>query len=474
MRQSIGAIAERLRAQAPDLDLVTQQDDLDRLAKDWWPVAGKWTERERVAHRPLCAVHPRHHDQVAVAVRVAGEIGLAVIACGARSGVVGGIVSRGGAMAIDMTGCDELIEFDQDRRFVTAGAGHSAGDLEQKLNAQGFTLGHYPQSLHLASIGGLVATRSSGTFSNKYGGIEQLVVGLKAVMSDGETVAVKPTPRSATGPSLLSLFIGSEGSLGVITEVTLRAFPLPESRVFAGYAFDELDSAMAAVAQSFAQHVVPAVIRVYDEIEARGLFAKAGIESRNQCLIITGHDGARNLVETECNLFARIAMENSGQALGPDIGDAWEAHRYNADWLINGNQGPGNMADAIEIAAHWPDIVPIYREVRNAVADQCTLFMGHMSHFYSTGGCLYLIFTVKDDTPQGAVRRYWTIWDTAMEITLKHRGSISHHHGIGTVRAGRLAQELGSAHGLLRVVKSAIDPANRLNPGKFGLSADQR
>lgn len=454
------------------LDYSTSMAELDAAAKDWWPISGKWTEEEAAVHRPIAVVWARSEDDLVKAVKAASSSKLPVIARGAGSGVVGGVIGNGGHLSLDLSRMKRVVRVGEDRREVVVEPGKLAGELEEELNAKGLTLGHYPQSLYLASVGGLVATRSSGTFSNKYGGIENLVTGLRVVMADGSTTEFRSVPRSATGPYLLPMFIGSEGALGIISQVTLRVFPLPETREFGGFTFRTFSSAVEAVKECYRRHAVPAVLRIYDEIEAQSLYRRVGIEE-DLPLLIVGHDGASAIVEAERKVMREVAEQHGGRWIGNAIGDAWEKHRFHAQWLVDGNDGPGKMADAIEIAAAWPDIVPLFDEVKEKVSSLCTVLMAHMSHFYSTGGAIYFIFTVEDTSSEAARARYAKIWEDILRITLKHGGAISHHHGVGSIRADLLAEDLGSAHRLLQVVKTALDPAGILNPGKLGLVSRQ-
>lgn len=453
------------------LDHSTQTPELDAAAKDWWPIAGKWTDEEAKSHRPGVVVRVKSEEDVMQVLREADAKGISVVPRGAGSGVVGGVVGNGRHLSLDLSSMNRVLEVDPERCEVVVEPGKLAGELEEELNRSGLTLGHYPQSLHLASIGGLVATRSSGTFSNKYGGIEDLVVGLRVVMPDGSLSDFRSVPRSATGPHLMPIFVGSEGTLGVITRITLRVFQQAEARVFGGYTFPSFADAVRAVKQCYSRHVIPAVLRIYDETEASNLYKRVG-DDPGLPLLIVGHDGARSIVDAESMLIGEIAEAFGGKWIGNEIGDAWEAHRFHAQWLIDGNDGPGKMADAIEIAASWPDVMPIFEEVKSVVSQHCTVLMAHMSHFYSTGGAIYFIFTIEDASPESARKRYLEVWKEVMRITLEKGGSISHHHGIGSARSAFLPEELGSVHKLLQAIKNALDPNGMLNPGKLGLPAN--
>jgi alkyldihydroxyacetonephosphate synthase len=342
------------------------------------------------------------------------------------------------------------------------------GMLEAWLNERGWTLGHYPQSLHLSTVGGWVATNSSGTFSSKYGGIEELLVGLEVITSAGERVEFKPVPRSATGPRLMQLFVGSEGSLGIVTRVTLRIFRQPQTRRFAAYAPASLEQGLHIVKRAYESHLCPALLRLYDETEAVHLYEGVGM-APGAPLLLAAHEGLPAMVAAEAESFAAIAAAAGARAVDEGVAKFWEAGRYNAQWYRVGNDGANRIADSIEVAAPWTKLAPLYREVMEALRPLCDKSMGHFSHFYSTGSSLYFIAFLEDADPARLRKRYEALWSTVMECTLAHGGTISHHHGVGLARASVLERELGSAHPLLKKIKNALDPKGALNPGKLGL-----
>ncbi len=463
-------LRKSLQGSVPDASrLSIDATALDSHARDAWPLARKWSEQEIASHRPGVVVSPVSEEEVAQVVRSAPATA-AIVAYGAGSGVTGAAVPPQDALVIDLRKMSAVVDFDPVNCTVTVGAGILAGELEKFLGERGFTLGHYPQSLHLATMGGLVSTRSSGTFSSKYGSIEQLVLGLRVVLATGEAVEIRPTVRSATGPELMHLFIGAEGTLGIITQVTVRIFPRAGMRWFGGYALPSIAQGVEAVRSLFAKHLRPAVLRLYDGVEAQGLYGRVGRHEQRPLLII-GHEGCEEMAIAERDVAGRLIREQGGEALGAAIGDAWEAHRYDASWIEVGNEGPRRMADAIEVAAPWSQLAPLYDRVMREVGPLCSRAMAHYSHFYSTGGCMYFIFFVEKDQPRDTYRR---VWDRVMDITHELGGTASHHHGVGLVRSDRMAAEWGNALELLKKVKGALDPDNRMNPGKLGLAAARK
>ena len=440
-------------------------------SRDRWPLAAKRSPEEEADAQPEAVLFPSNTREVARIMQLATAENLRVVPFGAGSGVVGAAVPSHGELVMSLARLNHHGEPDETNLTVTAGAGLPAMELEESLNRRGYTLGHYPQSLPLASVGGLVATRSTGTFSNKYGGIEQLVLALQAVLADGTVIDYPHLPRAAMGPDTQQLFIGAEGTLGVITSVTLRIFPLPEQRRFHGYRFPDIDSGLACLQTFNRLHLRPAVLRLYDAEEAKGLYGRANVDPGG-ALLITGHEGVGEMVAAEFQRTTAEVERHGGISLGDGIGEAWEQHRYDASWLEVGNDGAGKYADAIEVAVAWSELAPIYHAVTEAIRPLCARTMAHYSHFYSTGGCLYFILFIDEPDPEEARRRYLECWRLVMEITARHHGALSHHHGVGRARAASLPAQWGSALKVYERVKQILDPNNQLNPGKFpqGLS----
>src|SRR4029453_11342266 len=240
---------------------------LDAHRTDYWILAHLRARQGRLGAGPACIVRPRDTAEVATAMRAAQRHGVAVVPYGGGSGVLGGAVPPAGSLVIDLRAMDRLLDLDETALLARAEAGLLGGGDERLGTAPGVPPRHHPPCTERAPLGGLVATRSAGQFSTKYGNIEDLLLGLEAVLPSGETMRLAPVPRASTGPSLRELFLGGEGALGIVTEVTLRLFPLPERRALASYAFRSMAGGLDAIRRIVRVGWRPAVVRLYDQTE---------------------------------------------------------------------------------------------------------------------------------------------------------------------------------------------------------------
>lgn len=461
---------KQLAVDHPSLSVDTSQKSLEAHSRDRWPEFAKWSPEEQARHLPMAVVRPSTGDEVAAILRAASATSVTVVPYGAGSGVVGAVVNTGQFISLDVSGLTADPIFHDDRGEVTVGAGVLASALEAAANARGRRIPHYPQSLGLASIGGLVATRSSGTFSSKYGNIEDLLVALEVVLPDGSTVRTKASPRSSTGPSLAQLFVGSEGTLGVITSVTLRTLPQAATTQFRGVSFASVTEGVAAVRAILDGGITPAVIRLYDATEAEHLYERSGLPSEGRALLILGFDGNPAVVDAELTQSLHMTNALGGVDLGPAPGETWERTRFDASWLERGNAAPNQLADAIEVSASWPILAALHERVLADMTPHVDRAYAHLSHFYPNGGAVYFIFFTSGADRDEAVSRYRAAWAAALDAVLEMGGSVSHHHGIGEARKDWMSKEHGEALSLLGRIKTAVDPLNLLSPGKLGMA----
>ena len=443
-------IVERLRSVCARLS--TDPADLDASARDRWAMAAS------VARPPDAVAQPANAAEVAAVLAACSDAKVPVTPAGARSGVCGGAMPVHGGVVLDLRSLAGLISVDDASLVVGAGAGAMGDTLEAELrSAHGLTLGHRPQSIAISTVGGWLACRSAGQYSTRYGKIEDMVVGLDVALADGRLIRTGGAPRAATGPDLTQLFVGSEGTLGVITSARLRAHPAPPAEMRAAYGFASFIAGVEACRRILRRGATPAVLRLYDVAESERSF---GLSTN---VLVVLDEGDDRLV----GATMAIVAEECAEPLGSEPVERWLLHRdetYDTDELAR----QGIFGDTIEVAAGWSTLATLYESVMAAVAGVAgTVWTsGHLSHAYGDGACVYVTIA-----GMGA-DWYVPAWDAAASAILAAGGALSHHHGIGLAKARFLPAALGPAHTVLVDIKRALDPAGVLNPGKLGLPHD--
>jgi alkyldihydroxyacetonephosphate synthase len=432
---------------------------------DYWFLAHLRAHQKRDGAGPACVVTPRSTAEVATAVRTAQQHGVAVVPYGGGSGVLGGSVPPDGALTIDLRAMDQLIALDETALLARAQAGMMGDVYEATISARGYTTGHYPQSIARATVGGLVATRSAGQFSTKYGNIEDLLLGLEVVLPSGNVIRLDPFPRSSTGPALQELFLGSEGTLGIITEATLKVFPLPERREVASFAFASMAEGIEAIRRIVRPGWRPAVVRLYDQMESARHFSAQNAPA-DRCMLLVVCEGPSALASAEMTACRDVALGMRAT----DVGTAPVEH-----WLGKRNEVPswdfflqnGLVVDTIEVAATWDRVGGLYDAVVATLQQVPGILnaSAHSSHSYLQGTNLYITFAIRPEDYADAEARYLEAWGRVMEATIAAGGTIAHHHGIGRLRVPWLERELKNAYPVLQAVKRALDPAGIMNPG---------
>jgi alkyldihydroxyacetonephosphate synthase len=459
---------EQLRRVAGAGAVNTGDDDRSSYSHDAWPLAAVWTRRGRHPHVPEAVVRITGTAQAARLLRWASEHGVPVTPWGLGSSVTGAPLPLRGGVVADCSAMSGIVRLDDADLTVTVKAGTLGSDLEEALHARGLTLGHSPQSLHLSTVGGWVATRASGQFSSRYGSIEDLVVTFTVVLAEGEVVTFPLSPRAAVGPDLRHLFIGAEGTLGLVTEVTLRVWPLATRQRLAALRFADLDDGLEVLRLITRAGLRPHLVRLYDEDEARHLLRDDGFTG---CALLLGSEGSTEIVDAEHAACLAICDAHGGSSLGAGPVESWLARRFDFSTVEERLRTSGGFAETIEVAHFWSGIEPLYRALKAALAPLADEVLCHFSHVYPQGTSLYLILLGQAGDDAAAERALHALWERAMALCLEHGATISHHHGVGIARLPYLADALGGSHGLLRRVKAALDPAGVLNPGKLGLDA---
>ena len=434
---------------------------------DSWVLAELHAFQGHPAPLPLAVVEPRDTADVARTLRLCRELDLPVVPYGGGSGVCGAIEPGAGAVVLSTRRLEGLVRLDPFDLTASFRAGTLGIDAERRVREAGLTIGHWPQSVELSTVGGWVATRASGQLSTGYGNIEDLLLALEAVLPDGRVLRTRETPRAAAGPDLRALLLGSEGTLGVVTEVTFSLRPLPEASRGQAFHFAGLGEGLEALRRVLRAGWRPPVARLYDPRESRRGFRE--LCPRGRALLLLLHEGPTAAVELERGAVSDLCRAAGGEDADPRSVDVWlERRNHVPAWRSFLEQG--TIVDTIEVAATWSRIGRVYEDVVRSLAEVPGLLSAsaHASHSYRSGTNLYFSFAVRPEDPGGLAAAYAECWRRTLAATLAAGGGIAHHHGIGRVRRAWLADELGEG-GLaaLRAVKRALDPGGLLNPGNL-------
>jgi alkyldihydroxyacetonephosphate synthase len=433
-----------------------------RFSRDAWPRLRKLDQLGRDAPVVSAVACPRSVEEVARILRGAGASRRPIIPVGLRSNVVGGILPRGDEIALDLSGLDQIEAVDERALTVRAQAGVRGSELEEHLAARGLTLGHYPQSLALSSVGGWIATASSGIASTLYGSIERHLLGLVVALADGTLIEIPSWPRAAVGPALAQIFVGSEGTLGVVCTATLSVRRTPERRILESFALPSFQIGLELTREIIQTGITPAVLRLYNRAEATRFLA----EDVGSLLIVV-HEGPAEIVRAEHRRVRAECEASKGRSLGSEAATRWWDHRFDPGRLFTYAEHPNRVADAVEVAASWSRLARLSTRLEQELGPLAAEFHMHVSHLYPSGASLYLILYLDDTSPKAVLAKYDRAWATAMSICLEERAALSHHHGVGLTRLPYLAQTLGSGAELLRRLKTGLDPNGILNPGKL-------
>ncbi|TMC37022.1 MAG: FAD-binding oxidoreductase [Chloroflexi bacterium] len=435
----------------------------ERPVRDLWPL-GIMDERAGNPAPKVLLVRPAGRDQVAAVLRWATANNVAVTPVGGATGVCGAVSPQAGEIAVDMSAFDRVFEIDETNLVCRCEAGVNGYALEQQLNARGLTLGHYPSSLPGTTVGGLVATRSSGQESSRYGSIEDMVLGLAVVLPDGTYAAPRPGPRSAAGPALHQLFVGAEGGLGIVLDAVLRVHRLPEATLGRGYALADVRAGLECMRLVMQSGIRPLVMRLYDPEDS----AFNGYElGAGECALVVATAGSRKVAEAEAAEVTRLAGEARG--LGEQPWERWLAHRFDlsAERMRAFLAPAGAYLDTIELAAPWTVLPELHARVKAAIGVG-GLALCHFSHAYEQGCCAYFSFAGAAGTEDEARATYGRAWEGAMTSALELGATITHHHGVGQARARWVGDEMGGWMRVWRAVKEGLDPEGTMNPRALG------
>jgi len=453
---------EKVRRVVGDEHFSQQEGDLISYSLDYWLYGVFLSQKGDLPALPSAIISPASSAQIQEIVRCARKYKVPLTPFGGGSGVLGGAIPLNGSVVLNLQRMNRFLNLDEFSLVAEFEAGIMGANLELELNDRGYSAGNIPQSLYCSTLGGWISTRAAGQFSTKYGKIEDMVLGMEVVLPDGDLLNIKPVPRRSVGPSLKDLFLGGEGTLGIVTRATISVHTLPKLTIKQSFVFPSIGVALDVVRQILRAEARPAVVRIFDEAESGRYFPRIG----RKVVTIFISEGESEYATLDARVIRRISRENGGKSRGEEPVNIWLQKRFDI------GLGPvlmqyGGIVDTIEVSALFKDAAKLYRDMVAAMkaVEGVLEVSGHYSHFYREGACLYVTFA---GIPKEPMRYYQDTWDAAMKATLQNNGSISHHHGIGFWRIQYIEQELGpTGVSLLKSIKSALDPEGILNRGKL-------
>jgi len=477
------------------------QDDLDRIVHTYGKSARDLLRIRAgdIPRAPDVVVYPGNEAEVQLIVDRAVAADAVIIPYGGGTSFSGSLSvpedETRPVISLDLGRLNQLIDIDEESGLARIQAGALGPDLEEQLGGRGWVLGHYPDSFTHSTLGGWVATRSSGMQSDKYGDISDIARGMRVVMP-GKVLEVRPIPATSTGPSVREMVLGSEGRLGVITEVTVQVRRIPEVRVILGYLFPSWEAGLAAMQDISTTDAHPSITRVSDARETAFSFATRKKSSRisissliskglmkvlerrgwkldEVCLSFIGYEGGKAHVARQKKIVKDIVGRHGGILVGKGPGELYDQKKFDSPYIRDFLLDRGAIADVSDTAAPWSKLMPLYTNVM-AAAEKAFAQVGvtgwimcHLSHSYYSGACLYFTFGFKHDDvdPLG---QYERVKNAIQQAFVDSDGTLSHHHAVGTEHAAWLEQDI-SAPGVHMIdgLFTAMDPGRNFNPGKI-------
>jgi alkyldihydroxyacetonephosphate synthase len=475
-------------------------DPLDRLVHARGKSLRDLVRQRRgdLGRMPDVVVRPGDEDEVTAVLRAVLAADAVVIAFGGGTNISGSLeapaAERRPVVSLDLGRLDQVLEVDAASGLARVQAGVFGPHLEEQLAARGWTAGHFPDSFSHSTLGGWIATRSSGMQSDKYGDIADLTRAVRVVTPTG-TLVTRPVPSTSTGPSVREMVLGSEGRLGIITEATIHVHRIPEQRTILGYLFPDWTRGLDAMRAIAASEATPSVTRVSDAPETQFSFAtrkrpspldrvksralqwylgRREIDTDAMCLSFIGYEGTKAHVAAQRKLVGRIVKAHGGLCIGASPGQLYDQKKFDTPYIRDFLLDRGTPADVSETAAPWSALPVVYERgvaaARGAFAELGVTgyVMCHLSHSYHSGACLYFTFAFKPSGARDELDEYDVVKSAVQQAFVDSGATLSHHHAVGTEHAAWLEQDI-SAPGvaMLRALFDGVDPGANLNPGKI-------
>lgn len=438
---------------------------------DYFWISRMWEDHGAEGPMADVIVRPGSSEEVSRILKIANYYKLPVHTWGGGSGSQGGALPMAGGILLDMKRMNHLISIDENAHSITAEAGMIFQQLEWYANERGYSCMHIPSCLTCGTIGGALGHRGVGILSSRYGKIDDMCMSMEVVLPNGDIMNTLPVPKHAAGPDLNQIFIGSEGTLGVITKATFRLFEQPECRRHRGFMFPDLTAGLEA-GRDIMQKCQPSIMRLFDEAETVSIIKKIiGVEERGSFMNLT-LEGIAKIVDIEMEMVIDICVRHGGRDMGSEYGEKWYENRitfFYPDHIMDIPQMFGTM----DTVADFSHVEKIYWAMKNAIESNFpgVRFIAHCSHWYGWGTMIYDRF-IMGDSPEDreeALRLHNQIWNTGVRAAMENGGVINDHHGIGLKLARLMKEQYGPAFQVMEGLKKALDPNGIMNPYKLGL-----
>lgn len=438
---------------------------------DYFWVARMWADKGNRPPEPDYIVRPGSAEEVSKVLKIANYYKIPVQTWGGGSGSQGSALPMAGGILLDIKRMNHLLDINEESMTITAETGMVFQTLEWYANQKNYSIMHIPSCLTCGTVGGALAHRGIGILSTKYGKIDDMCVSLEVVLPNGDIINTLPVPKHAAGPDLNQIFIGSEGTLGVITKATFKLVHMPEVREHRAFLFADFHDGLNAC-REIVQHIKPSIMRLFDEAETVSIIKSVlGFEKKGAFMNLT-LEGNRDIVEIEKKIVLDICAKYRAQDLGCEYGEKWYENRitfFYPGHIMNNPQMFGTM----DTVATFDNIEKIYWAMKHAVEDNFpgVRFIAHCSHWYEWGTMIYdrFIMDHPPEDPEEAIRLHNQIWNAGVRAAMKNGGVINDHHGIGLKLSRLMKEQYGPAMQVLEGLKKSLDPNGIMNPYKLGL-----
>lgn len=440
---------------------------------DYFWLSRMWADKGLTPPAADFIVRPGSTEEVSKVLKIANYYKLPVTTWGGGSGSQGGALPMAGGILLDIKRMNKLIDLNIEAGYVTCETGMIFDTLEQICNEKGYSVMHLPSCLTCCTVGGALAHNGIGILSTKYGKMDDMCLSLEVVLPNGDVINTLPVPKHSSGPNLVPFFVGSEGTLGVMTKARFKIVKQPQTRIHHAFLFSDIHVGYEAC-REIVQAVKPSIVRLFDEAETVSIIKKIiGFEKKGSFLNLT-LEGYEKIVAAELEIVMEIAQKYGAEDLGTEYGEKWFENRitfFYPGHIMNNPQ----MFGTLDTVATHDNIEKIYRAMKSTVEENFkqygVRFISHSSHWYDWGAMNYSRFIIDNPPadPEEALRVHNQVWNSGVRAALANGGVLNDHHGVGLKLSRLVREQYGPAIQVLEALKKQLDPNGIMNPYKLGL-----